>query len=141
MKRWKTSKNGIILINYFHLKFKPKADHKNNYQKYLSCVILKNICSENFLLIIIKVSVAESIFSRISCFQHIFLNTLRRMHLNYENCSLRSILLLVVSRPDVHFVLSNLFVSARSGAQVKLCTRKIGRLERNLSTPDLSVLT
>ena len=92
MYRWKTSKVGIILINYFHLKLKPLADHQINYQKYLFDVILKNICSENFTQIIIKSSVAALILSKIPCFQHILMNTFRRMRLNYENCSLRSIL-------------------------------------------------
>ena len=50
----------------------------------MSSTNFKNICSKNF--------VAEFIFSKISCFQHILLNTFRRMRLNYENCSLRSIL-------------------------------------------------
>ena len=38
---------------------------------------------------IIKGSVAEFIFSKIPSFQHILLNTLRQMHLQYENYSLR----------------------------------------------------
>ena len=56
-------------------------------------VVLKNICSENFLQIIIKASVAECIFSKISCFRHILMNTLKRMRLKYETFSLRHILL------------------------------------------------
>ena len=43
----------------------------------------ESICSESFLEIIIKVSLAEFTFSNISCFQHILLNTFRRMRLNY----------------------------------------------------------
>ena len=42
--RSKTSKDGIILIDYFHLKFKSLVDHENNYQIYLSGAVLKNIC-------------------------------------------------------------------------------------------------
>ena len=59
---------------------------------YLSGAIFKNICSENFLHIIIKVPVAEFIFKKISCCQHILLNTFRWILLNYENCSFRNIL-------------------------------------------------
>ena len=56
---------------------------------YLSGAVLKILV----LQIIIKASLAEFIFSKIPCFQHIFLlNTFRRMCLNYENCSLRRIL-------------------------------------------------
>ena len=39
-----------------------------------------------------KASGAEFIFSKIPSFQHILLNPIRRMSLNYENCSLMSIL-------------------------------------------------
>ena len=46
----------------------------NNYQKYQFRAVLKNVYSENFLQIIIKASVVEFIFSKIPCFQHIFLN-------------------------------------------------------------------
>ena len=44
---------------------------------------------------------------------------------------------LVVSRSEVHFGFDKpFFLRARSGAQLNLRARKIGRLERNLSTPD-----
>ena len=56
-------------------------------------VVLKNICSGNFLQIIIKASVAEFIFNKISCFRHILMNTFKRMRLKYETFSLRRILL------------------------------------------------
>ena len=42
------------------------ADHYNNYQKYLFSTVLKNICSEKFLQIIVKRCVAEFIFSKIT---------------------------------------------------------------------------
>ena len=38
-------------------------------------------------------SVAEFMFIKIPCFQHILLNTFRRMRLKYEHYSLRHILL------------------------------------------------
>ena len=41
---------------------------------------------------IIKALVADFISSKILCFQHILMNTFRRMRLNYENYSLRRIL-------------------------------------------------
>ena len=62
------SKDRVILINYLHLKFKPWANYQNNYQKYLSGAVTKNICSENFLQIIINASVAAFIFSKTRCF-------------------------------------------------------------------------
>ena len=44
---------------------------------------------------------------------------------------------LVVSQSPVHFAFERpFFLRARSGAQVKLRTLKIGRLERNLSIPE-----
>ena len=39
--------------------------------------LLKNICSEHFLQIIIKLSVAQCIYNKISCFQYILLNNFR----------------------------------------------------------------
>ena len=54
----------LLGINCFHLKF-------------------KNIRSKNFLQITIKVSVAEFIFSKISCIQHILLNTVRLMRKSF----------------------------------------------------------
>ena len=50
MYRWKTSRDKIILINYFN--FESLVDHLNNYQKYMSSAILRNIGPENFLQII-----------------------------------------------------------------------------------------
>ena len=44
------------------------------------------------LLKIIKAPVADFIFSKIPCFQHIVLNTFRWMRFKYENYSLRYIL-------------------------------------------------
>ena len=41
---------------------------------------------------------------------------------------------LVVSRLEAYFAREQPFVLTRSGAQVKLRARKIGRLERNVST-------
>ena len=49
----------------------------------------QDICSE---VVCIEASLAEFIFSNNPCFQHILLNTFRRMHLNYQNCFLRCIL-------------------------------------------------
>ena len=37
-------------------------------------------------------SVAKFIFSKTPCFQHMLINSFRRMRLKYENCSLRGIL-------------------------------------------------
>ena len=48
MYRWKTSKDGIILINYFNLKFKVKSIIKTTI-KSMSGAVLRNICLENFL--------------------------------------------------------------------------------------------
>ena len=55
----------------------------------MSCGIFKNICLENSLQIVIKTSMAEFIFSKVSCFQHILLKTFRRMPVKYENDPLR----------------------------------------------------
>ena len=38
---------------------------------------------------------------------------------------------------DLHFGFDQIFVRARSYARAKLRARKVGRLERDLSTPDL----
>ena len=86
MYRWKKSRDKTILINYFNLE--SLVDHSNNYQKYLSSAVLKDIAPEIFC----KLFVAEFIFSRILCFQHVFVNRFRGKNLNYENCSLRRIL-------------------------------------------------
>ena len=61
-------------------------------QRYLSKAILQNNCLEKILRIIIGASVAEIVFSKILWFQHMLLNTFRRILLCYENCSLWSIL-------------------------------------------------
>ena len=63
-----------------------------NYDKYLSGGVLKNICSGNVLKII-KVSVSEYICNEAPCFQHILLNTFRRMRMKHENYTLSDILL------------------------------------------------
>ena len=47
------------------------------------------------------------------------------------------IMFLVVSRSNVQFGFEHQsFLRARSGAKVKLCAREIGRLKRNLLTPE-----
>ena len=49
---------------------------------------------------------------------------------------------LVVSRLDVHFGFDQpIFLRVRSGMQVKLRTRNIGRLERSLSAPECGTET
>ena len=58
----------------------------------MSVVYLKNFLFESFLEIIIKASVADFIFSKIPCFQHILLNKYRRMRLKCEKYYLRRIL-------------------------------------------------
>ena len=55
-------------------------------------VALKNTSSATVLQIIIRGSFAEFIFINVPCFQHVLLNTFRRMRLKYENHSLRRIL-------------------------------------------------
>ena len=63
-------------------------------------------------------------------------------HIKNENCKCylgnkdQNAMLLVLSRSDVHFGFEHPFLCARSGAQIKLLARKIGRLERNLSSPE-----
>ena len=59
---------------------------------YLSRAVLKNICPQSFLQIIINAFVAEFTFSRILHLQQILMNTYKRIPLNYESYSLRSIL-------------------------------------------------
>ena len=57
------------------------------------CVVaLKTIFLAIFLPIIIKEFVANFIFIKMPCFQHIFLNTFRWMRLKYENYFLKRIL-------------------------------------------------
>ena len=59
---------------------------------YLSGAVLKNIYPQSFLQIIINAFVAEVTFSRNLHLQQILMNTYKRIPLNYESCSLRSIL-------------------------------------------------
>ena len=64
------SKDGIILINFIHLKFRAlnclsiSQPLKQLSENYLSSGVLKNICSENFLQIIIKTSVVGFILNK-----------------------------------------------------------------------------
>ena len=58
----------------------------------LSVAVLKNIFSEHFLQILIRTSVAEFIFDKTLCLQHICLEMFRGMSLKFENYSLRGIL-------------------------------------------------
>ena len=54
----------------------------NRQLKELSKVsVHQNFCSDNFLQVISKPSVADFILSKISCFQYILLNTFRRIRL------------------------------------------------------------
>ena len=71
----KTSKDGIIVINYLHLKLKQLSTTEKTIN-YLSGAVLKNICSENFLQIIINAYVAEFIFSKTTYLKQIIMNTL-----------------------------------------------------------------
>ena len=66
--------------------------NSTNCQKYLTGGGLKKICSENFLQIYIKTSMAKFILSKVPCFRHILLNIFRRRGLKYENYPLRDIL-------------------------------------------------
>ena len=54
----------------------------------MSVAVCKNFCSGKFLQTIIKVFVADFVFSKIPCVEHILLNTFRRMRLKHENYSL-----------------------------------------------------
>ena len=65
----KTSKDGVILINYFHFKTTIKRTID-----YLSGAVLKNIYFENILPIVINASVAEFIYSKMPCFRQILMN-------------------------------------------------------------------
>ena len=92
------SKGGIILINYLHLKIRSVkclciSRSIKKISKVSIGVVLKNMCSTNFLQNIIKSSVTEFIFSKILYFRHILLKTFRRNCLKYENYSLRRMLL------------------------------------------------
>ena len=87
MYRWETSQDGIILINsnfkfpYFKFPFEVLS------LKQLSKVSVQYCFQEyligNVLQIIINPSVVALFFSKIPCFQHILMNTVRRMRLNY----------------------------------------------------------
>ena len=70
----KTSKDRVIVINYLHLKLKQLSTTEKTIN-YLSGAVLKNICSENFLQIIINAYVAEFFFSKTTYFQQILMNT------------------------------------------------------------------
>ena len=141
----------------------------------MCCVALKNICLAIFLQIVIKESVAEFVFIKTPYFQHILLNTFKRMHLKYVNYSLRRTLfqtfrqhslcksliaktfdgitikvkaaspIQVTKNKNYCFqlflnqicTLTFIFCApffARPIAQFYLRTRKIGRLEENLSS-------
>ena len=68
--------------------------HNRTIEQFITSVgylALKNFCSEIFLRIVIKASVAEFISSNILCFQYILLNTFRWISLRimYENYCLR----------------------------------------------------
>ena len=77
----KTSKDGTILINYFHLKFKPLKQLSKVCVWYHSQEYLFQKLSGNYHPCI----GARVYFSKIPCFQHILLNIFRRIHLNYQN--------------------------------------------------------
>ena len=104
---------------------------------YLSTTVLKNICSEEVLQNIIKASAADFIFSKILCFQHILLNTFRRMGLKYEDYSLRRILLQTLKQSDCKnliakildgntLVLTTHFLRARSARKLNCAPEKLG---------------
>ena len=102
--------------------------------------------------IIIKVSVAEFIFSKISCFQHIFLNTSKRIHSNYETLKMKAVRAIKViknKKPCFQLCLDHMctlilstqflnthfdFEYPRLGAQVRLHAQNIGHLKRNYFT-------
>ena len=72
-------------------KHKPSRSLKQLSKVSVPC-LSQEYFSAIFLQIIIKGSVAEFIFIKIQCFQHIPQNTFRRMRLMYENYFLRRIL-------------------------------------------------
>ena len=89
----------------------------SNFQNYLPVAVLKNFCSEKFLQIVIKTFVVDFIFSKILCFQHIFLSSLRLMHLKYENYSLRRMLFQTSKQ---HSVDKSLITKAFDGSRAKM---------------------
>ena len=62
-----------------------KIDNKKN----LSSGVLKNICSDKVLQVIINAPAVLFTFSILLCFQRILLNTFRQMRLNHESYSLK----------------------------------------------------
>ena len=95
-KRRYVSKRIQLKMNHFNQLFTFKVEVINRSLKQLSKVSVRcrsqEYLSGKFLKIIVKGFVAGFICSKILCFQHILINTFRRMRLNYENCSLRCIL-------------------------------------------------
>ena len=73
-----TNKDGIILINSLHLKFRS-----------INCLSIR-IFVRKFLQIVIKAFV---VLSKVLCLQHILLNIFRKRQLHYEKHSLRAILI------------------------------------------------
>ena len=76
----------ISIWNLIH-----KLSNKTIVKSIYLLLFLRNFVRKKFLQNIIKASVADFIFSKIPCFQHILLNTWRKC-LKYENFSLRRIL-------------------------------------------------
>ena len=85
LRDWETNKEGITTCS--SAISRPLKTTKCIYPVPFSRKLFRN-----FLQIVIKVSLAEFIVSKIPWFKHIPLNALRRMFLDYENCSLRRIL-------------------------------------------------
>ena len=75
MQRWRTSKKWNHLNQLLPFEVQAISRQLKQLSKVLSGAISKNISSKYFLQIIIKVSVAEFIFSKIPCFNHILLKT------------------------------------------------------------------
>ena len=63
------SKNGILLINSLHWKFRLCVSRPLKQLIKVSGGVL-NICSENFIQINIKASVPEFVFSIVPCIEH-----------------------------------------------------------------------
>ena len=63
------SKDGILLMNYFHRKFRLCVSRPLKQLIKVSGGVL-NICSENFIQINIKASVPEFVFSIVPCIEH-----------------------------------------------------------------------
>ena len=88
-KRWKHFNQLSAFEVQINLSYKLKPIIETAFK---SISVLKNICHENILKIVIKASTMDFIFSKIPYFQHILLNTFRRMSLKYKNYCLRRIL-------------------------------------------------